>query len=281
VFGNVVEGVMVLNHAGLIVVDEWANTAAFRPYVRLDAFVVMPNHVHGIVSIDHVGAGTCVADFPNATNVPNVPNVGAQRAAPLPPPPARGYSKKPGAMGRRRRKPVPVVVRATRWFAPMRWVAPIHRLDGQGDTAYGIIMEAPRIVLDTNVLVAGLRSRDGASFKLLERVGTGAFVTVVTVPLVLEYEKTLLDPKQRLLVGAEDVRRFLDYLCRVSDRRKVHFLWRPFLVHGYDDMVLEAAVAGGCREIVTFNLKDFRGSERFGVRAVLPRDCLEALEVKP
>ena len=44
------------------------------------------------------------------------------------------------------------------------------------------------IIIDTNVLVAALRSRNGASFKLLSLIGTGAFETVVSVPLVIEYE---------------------------------------------------------------------------------------------
>ena len=41
-----------------------------------------------------------------------------------------------------------------------------------------------------------------------------------------------------------------------------------------DDMVLEAAVNGECRFIVTFNLSHFGGVERFGVTAISPRDLL-------
>ena len=56
-FGEVVDGVMWLNAFGEIVRDEWFRTAVVRPYVMLDPdeFVVMPNHVHGIIWI--VGAG--------------------------------------------------------------------------------------------------------------------------------------------------------------------------------------------------------------------------------
>ena len=56
-FGDVVDGVMRLNAFGEIVRDEWFRTAVVRPYVMLDPdeFVVMPNHVHGIIWI--VGAG--------------------------------------------------------------------------------------------------------------------------------------------------------------------------------------------------------------------------------
>ena len=60
-FGDVVNGEMVLNEYGRVVEAEWLRTAEVRPNVELDAFVVMPNHVHGIVIIHedespHVGA---------------------------------------------------------------------------------------------------------------------------------------------------------------------------------------------------------------------------------
>ena len=88
-------------------------------------------------------------------------------------------------------------------------------------------MERRRVVVDSNVLVSGLRSRRGTAFRLLSLVGTGAFTTVVSVPLVAEYEKALRDRKHGLRYSAEQIGGFLDYVCAASDRRKVHFLWRP------------------------------------------------------
>jgi predicted nucleic acid-binding protein len=96
----------------------------------------------------------------------------------------------------------------------------------------------------------------------------------MTVPLVLEYEKTLREPRMRVPFTPAEVGRYLDYLCSVSDCRKVHFLWRPLLRDQKDDMVLEAAVNGQCRYIVTFNLDDFVGADRFGIEAIRPRDFL-------
>ena len=49
--GKVVEGAVVLSPVGLIVEEEWQRTAVVRPSVGLDEFVVMPNHVHGILVI--------------------------------------------------------------------------------------------------------------------------------------------------------------------------------------------------------------------------------------
>ncbi|MBC7263399.1 MAG: transposase [Chloroflexi bacterium] len=66
-FGEVVDGEMILSEYGRIVAEEWERTALVRPYVQLDEFVVMPNHIHGIVWIvdDAVGATRRVAPTAN------------------------------------------------------------------------------------------------------------------------------------------------------------------------------------------------------------------------
>ena len=142
-------------------------------------------------------------------------------------------------------------------------------------------MKPPRIIVDTNVLASGLRSRHGASYRLLSLLGTTRLVTVVTVPLVIEYEKALCDPDLGIPFSADEVRRYLDYVCSVSDCQRVHFLWRPFLRDQKDDMVLEAAFNGQCRYIVTFNLSDFDGIKRLGIVPIKPRDLLESMGELP
>lgn len=135
-------------------------------------------------------------------------------------------------------------------------------------------MESPRVILDTNVLYAGLRSSSGASFRLLRLVGMGSFHTVITVPLLLEYEQVLGTVPGLAKADADAV---LDYFCSVSIQQQVYFHWRPTLPDPGDDLVLEAAVAGGCGVIVTFNSRDFRGAERFGVRVVSPAQFLRQI----
>ena len=90
-------------------------------------------------------------------------------------------------------------------------------------------MSSPRIVIDTNVLVSGLRFRQGMSYRLLSFLGGRLYRPVVTVPLVVEYEKSLCDPRTKVPFCADEVGRYLDFVCSVSDCCKVHFLWRPFL----------------------------------------------------
>ena len=98
-------------------------------------------------------------------------------------------------------------------------------------------MPAPKVVFDTNVLIAALRSRRGASFALLELVGTGVFDLVLSVPLVLEYEDAAL--RGGLALPAKDIAAVIDYLCAVAIHQPIYFLWRPFVPDPKDDMVAE------------------------------------------
>ncbi len=137
------------------------------------------------------------------------------------------------------------------------------------------------VVLDTNVLVSALRSKRGASHSLLRLIGTGKFDIHLSVPVFLEYEAVA----KRLVVDGflreSDVEDILDYLCGVAKKHSIFYLWRPFLRDPKDDMVLELAVASDCNSIVTYNLRDFSGVERFGIRVITPHQFLKILGDKP
>jgi putative PIN family toxin of toxin-antitoxin system len=134
----------------------------------------------------------------------------------------------------------------------------------------------PLVVLDTNILVSALRSRRGASFAVVERVGGGEFEIAVSVPLVLEYEDAML--RHRGALSAADVGEIVDYVCSVARHHRVFFLWRPLLRDPSDDMVAEVAVAAGAQAIVTYNRRDFLGVEKFGLKIWLPQQLLERIE---
>lgn len=138
-------------------------------------------------------------------------------------------------------------------------------------------MSIPQIVIDTNVIVAGLRSRNGSAFQLLKRVGNQQFGIHLSVPLVLEYEEVLLRELQCLTINASDVQDFIDFHCAVATHHQIFFLWRPYLRDPKDDMVLELAVKAGCDSVVTYNIRDFVGIERFGVNAITPATFLESI----
>jgi putative PIN family toxin of toxin-antitoxin system len=125
-----------------------------------------------------------------------------------------------------------------------------------------------KIIIDTNVLVAGLRSRDGASFKLLSLIDSGLFAVSITVPLIFEYEDVI--KREHLGIDGPSAESVLDYLCAIASHHQVYFTWRPFLRDPKDDLVLEAAVSADATHIVTFNTKDFEGIEQFGIQALWP-----------
>lgn len=136
----------------------------------------------------------------------------------------------------------------------------------------------PGIILDTNVVVSALRSRRGASYRLLELVGTGRFDLELSVPLALEYEAVGKRVLSETTVSATAFDAILDFLCRTARHREVYFSWRPCLPDAGDDMVLELAVAADRGTIVTHNRADFRGAERFGVRVMSPQAFLSEIE---
>lgn len=140
---------------------------------------------------------------------------------------------------------------------------------------------ALRVVLDTNVVYAGLRSSLGASHVLLSLVGKGLFDIVVSVPLVLEYEHALSSLPAVTPLTLEDVSSVIDYLCAIGRHQEIFFLWRQTLKDPGDDMVLEVAVAGGCQFIVTFNVRDFHGADRFGPKIVTPVQFLSSIGALP
>lgn len=69
----------------------------------------------------------------------------------------------------------------------------------------------------------------------------------------------------------------IDYLCSVSDHQPIYYLWRPQLPDPDDDAVLELAANGQCQCIVTHYVRDFSGSERFGIKVITPGRFLKML----
>lgn len=132
-------------------------------------------------------------------------------------------------------------------------------------------------VLDTSVLVAGLRSNRGASFQILRAIRAGDIRIAVSVALVLEYESVILRPGLVPRFTADELRRIVDGLCQLADHQQVFFAWRPFLPDPDDDLILELAVAASAKFVITHNISDFRGSESMGVRAITPATTLDII----
>ena len=139
-----------------------------------------------------------------------------------------------------------------------------------------------KIVLDTSVMVAGLRTRLGAGNAVLTLVAERRLALLATPPLFLEYEDVLKRPEHRLAHGLspEAIEEFLAELAALIEPVEVHFQWRPQTRDPNDEMVLEAAINGRADALVTHNVADFAGpAERFRISVLRPGDLLK--KVKP
>ncbi len=144
-------------------------------------------------------------------------------------------------------------------------------------------MMKPRVVLDTNILVAGLSSSLGASYQLLLHCRNNEFRLIVSIPLWLEYEAVLKRDEMHKLHGLSPrkVDAFLNNLALFCDPVTLHYLWRPQLSDANDEMVLETALNGNADALVTFNVADFApAAKQFAVNLIQPRVFLEQLKEK-
>ena len=129
------------------------------------------------------------------------------------------------------------------------------------------------VVIDTNILVAGFRSRLGASYRLLQTLEEGRWRPVISPALALEYESVLKRGAGESGLSEDDIDHFIEYLCGRARLVQVYFRWRPMLPDPDDDRILEVAIRTGS-PIVTFNVRDFRGAERFGIQTMSPGELL-------
>lgn len=137
-----------------------------------------------------------------------------------------------------------------------------------------------RVMIDTDVVVAGLRSPSGASAEILRRVLAGRMRMVATVATIVEYEAVTTRPAQLAASGLNrgEALTIIDALAAVAVPVDLHFRWRPQLRDPNDEMVLEAAVNGGAETIITFNRRDFAPVPAlFGIAVETPGAVLRRL----
>lgn len=136
-----------------------------------------------------------------------------------------------------------------------------------------------RVVIDSNVVVAAIRSKLGWSHKLIFSLGLDfRWQACLSEPLLQEYAEQVISHAHLPGWSCEDCDDFLDYFCASSRWCEVHFLWRPLLPDEDDHMVLEAAVASSAKYIISFNKNDLKPAERFGIILMTPREFLLDLE---
>lgn len=132
-------------------------------------------------------------------------------------------------------------------------------------------------MIDTNVLIAALRSSSGASHQILLAADRGAFEIALSVPLLAEYDDVATRPSSGITIPAKAVEAIISQIAMLSHKQSIYYLWRPFLPDPKDDMVLELAVASGASHIVTFNHKDLQPATEFGIAVVKPSEFINLL----
>ncbi len=138
-------------------------------------------------------------------------------------------------------------------------------------------------MLDTDVIVAAMRSPTGASAAILRGARRGNPRLLLSVTLALEYEATCSQAEHQLASGLSrrEVETFVTALIAMAEPLETHFLWRPQLRDAGDEMVLEAAVNGGADALVMFNLRDYgQTPARFGIEVLLPREALRRIRLQ-
>jgi putative PIN family toxin of toxin-antitoxin system len=135
-------------------------------------------------------------------------------------------------------------------------------------------------VLDTNVVVAAMRSPTGASAALLTAARRSELTMLANVALALEYEAMCQLAEHRLAAGLDldQVSIFIDAVLAMIEPVETHFMWRPQLRDPADEFVLEAAVNGQAAAIVTFNRRDFGAApSRFGIELLTPAEATQRI----
>jgi putative PIN family toxin of toxin-antitoxin system len=141
-----------------------------------------------------------------------------------------------------------------------------------------------KLVLDTDVLVAAVRSPTGASAALLRALQASEVRVAASVALFIEYEATCTRAEHLSASGLtlSELNDFLDALASMVEPVQIHYMWRPQVRDPADDMVLEAAVNAMADAIVSFNGKDFGPIPgRFGIDVLLPREALARIRHAP
>ena len=137
-----------------------------------------------------------------------------------------------------------------------------------------------RCVLDTNVVVAAMRSPTGASAFLLMAARRRQITMLANVALALEYEATCHREEHVIASGLDltEVDIFVATVVAMAEPVESHFIWRPRLRDPGDELVLEAAANGGAEAIVTFNSRDFGSIPlQFGVTVLTPTEAVKRI----
>lgn len=132
-----------------------------------------------------------------------------------------------------------------------------------------------QIVVDTNVLVSGLKSSLGASYKLLSILNDRRWRVNVSTALLFEYEEILKSVGKDLGLTLQEVDLAIAAICNIANFHPIFFLWRPMLKDADDEFLIDLALKAQVDFIITYNQRDLQPVERFGIQVVTPKQFLQ------
>ena len=135
-----------------------------------------------------------------------------------------------------------------------------------------------RAVLDTNILLSSLRSRNGASHEILSRLVRKEFELIIGNTVLAEYDEVLKRECPSFGIPIANVDRFLDALCSASTFFRTSSFWKPALPDPDDEAFAQLALEAKVGYLVTCNQRHFPPDRLPALRVVPPKEFLQVLK---
>jgi uncharacterized protein len=120
-----------------------------------------------------------------------------------------------------------------------------------------------KIVVDTSIFVSALIGPSGPSREVIRQCLQGKYSPLMGLNLFFEYESVIFRKSilTQCLLSKEEIFSLLQAFLSVCEWINIYYLWRPNLKDEADNHLIELAIAGNARFLVTNNLRDFRDSQ--------------------
>lgn len=134
-----------------------------------------------------------------------------------------------------------------------------------------------QIVIDTNVILAGLRSKGGASYQLLTILNDSRFQMNISNTLIFEYEEILKREASKLGLTYQDIDNIINGICYLANHHEIFYIWRPLAKDQDDDFLIDLALKCQADFIISYNEKDLKPIRKFSIDILTPKQFLQLL----
>jgi putative PIN family toxin of toxin-antitoxin system len=135
-----------------------------------------------------------------------------------------------------------------------------------------------RAVIDTNVVYAGLRSRNGASYQILDALERRLWTMVLSNTVLTEYEEILKREAPTIGIALDHVDLLLDSLCLHADQWPTSETWSPILPDPDDEAFVQLAFESRADYLVSFNLTHLAPANALGINLLAPKEFFQILK---